>query len=86
MLAWIDTAVEPFDEALSDRLQTLSETADALTEKAVSARKALPAERDAALERRAKVLAALEDRRSETWAEQEQAAAERMLPELKCEW
>ncbi|KAJ1026421.1 hypothetical protein NDA13_003802 [Ustilago tritici] len=57
--------VEPFDEDLSRRLQVLNDQANTLTTEVIAYRKALPARRAQAMERRAAVVRALEARKEE---------------------
>ncbi|KAJ1026786.1 hypothetical protein NDA16_002083 [Ustilago loliicola] len=57
--------VEPFDEDLSRRLQVLNDQANTLTTEVIAFRKALPARRAQAMERRAAVIRALEARKEE---------------------
>ncbi|KAJ9479348.1 hypothetical protein PHBOTO_002829 [Pseudozyma hubeiensis] len=57
--------VEPFDEDLSRRLQVLNDQANTLTTEVIAFRKALPARRAEAMEKRAAVIRALEAKKEE---------------------
>ncbi len=58
--------MEPFDEALSKRVQTLTETTEKLTEEAIINRKTVPSQRAAAIRRREALWADLELARLES--------------------
>ncbi|GAC97446.1 kinetochore protein Mis14 [Pseudozyma hubeiensis SY62] len=57
--------VEPFDEDLSRRLQVLNDQANTLTTEVIAFRKALPARRAEAMEKRSAVIRALEAKKEE---------------------
>lgn len=59
------SGVEPFDEDLSRRLQVLNDQANTLTTEVIAFRKALPARRAEAMERRAAVIRALEAKKED---------------------
>lgn len=51
-----ECTAQPFDQALSQRVQHLTERSDMLTAQVIAARKSLPARRAAALDERYKVI------------------------------
>lgn len=70
--------VEPFDEDLSRRLQVLNDQANTLTTEVISFRKALPARRAEAMERRAAVIRALEAKKEAQRRAAEKEHAEKL--------
>ncbi|KDN44098.1 hypothetical protein K437DRAFT_257238 [Tilletiaria anomala UBC 951] len=70
-------SVEPFDEVLSKRVQTLTETTEKLTEEAIISRKTIPSQRAEAIRRRERLwadveLARLASKRTISRVEQDQ--------------
>ncbi|EPQ30445.1 uncharacterized protein PFL1_01971 [Pseudozyma flocculosa PF-1] len=66
-------ATEPFDEDLSKEVQTLAEQSDRLTEEVIGCRKSLPTRRAEAMQRRAEVLRALEEKKEKQRARAQDA-------------
>lgn len=62
---WSLAGIEPFDEDLSRKVQTLAEQSDKLTEEVIAYRKTLPSRRAEAMEKRAAVIKALEEKKEE---------------------
>ena len=77
------TGVEPFDEDLSRRLQVLNDQANTLTTEVIAFRKALPARRAEAMERRAAVIRALEAKKEEQRRAAEKEHANKLREESK---
>jgi len=77
------TGVEPFDEDLSRRLQVLNDQANTLKTEVISFRKALPARRAEAMERRAAVIRALEAKKEEQRRAAEKEHANKLREESK---
>ncbi|SOV03902.1 uncharacterized protein UDID_04539 [Ustilago sp. UG-2017a] len=75
--------VEPFDEDLSRRLQVLNDQANTLTTEVIAYRKALPARRAQAMERRAAVVRALEARKEEQRRVAEKEHAKKLREQSK---
>ena len=61
----LTTAMEPFDEGLSQRVHTLSSEVDETTERVVACRKNLPSAYARAVQRRAEARSALADAKEE---------------------
>ncbi|SAM82442.1 uncharacterized protein UBRO_04539 [Ustilago bromivora] len=75
--------VDPFDEDLSRRLQVLNDQANTLTTEVIAYRKALPARRAQAMERRAAVVRALEARKEEQRRVAEKEHAKKLREQSK---
>ncbi|EST05171.1 Kinetochore Mis14 [Kalmanozyma brasiliensis GHG001] len=75
--------VEPFDEDLSRRLQVLNDQSNTLTTEVIAFRKALPARRAEAMEKRAAVIRALEAKTEEQRRAAEEEHALRLREQSK---
>ncbi|KIS68892.1 uncharacterized protein UMAG_02878 [Mycosarcoma maydis] len=75
--------VEPFDEDLSRRLQVLNDQANTLTTEVIGFRKALPARRAEAMEKRAAVIRALEAKKEEQRRNAEKEHAQQLREQSK---
>lgn len=79
----LDAGIEPFDEDLSRKLQVLNDQANTLTTEVIAHRKALPARRAQAMERRAAVIRALEARKEEQRRVAEKQHAQKLREQSK---